>query len=93
MENKILNFTKTEHFIKRQKERNIDDKLLIEALMNLEVHFTKRPIIVFPSGYYTRHLECLIVIVDGRELITLYRKSYINNSFSSIQFSNHLTFY
>lgn len=74
----ILNFRKTEHFLKRQWERSIEDRLLNYALKWLQNTGLEKEILVVHPKVFTRiHCnyktsEYLVVVVKNRILITCY---------------------
>lgn len=87
-------FIKTKHFIKRQKERNIDEHFLIEVLEPIQITVERREILVLAAGdYRTRSISAFRLVIEGSFLITVYPHNYMNFTFSKIMLSQHLIFY
>lgn len=78
MRNKILEFTKTNHFLLSQWDRSIDDQTLYKILPFVEcTECEKDVVIVLPSFLKRKKIEkdnttCLILIIKKRLLITSY---------------------
>jgi hypothetical protein len=83
MNNRILEFFKTEHFILRQWQRGCSDYLINLPLrfINISKNVKKLIIIVYPSFYSKFKIDFkryLVIIIKGMKLVTVFCKRNTN---------------
>ncbi len=78
MNKQILEFRKTDHFLYKQWDRKIDDKMLYDILPFVECTKCEKDVVfVLPSflkrkGISSDDVKCLILITKGNVLLTGY---------------------
>ena len=87
MKANILNFHKTEHFLFRQWDRDIDDNILLKSLQSLESNPKGKNLIIVGADIINRWVKetevdekyksqrtNLFIIIDNHTLITCFRE-------------------
>ncbi len=88
MNNQILEFRKTDHFLYKQWDRRIDDKMLYSILPFVECTKCEKDVVfVLPSflkrkGLSIDDVQCLILITRGNLLLTGYWCDHPNYLFN-----------
>ena len=76
MKTQILNFRKTDHFIYRQWDRNVDDCVLKKVLMHTDQTKCKKAVVVTPHFLKNKGVhkgnKCLVLIIKDNLLLTTY---------------------
>ncbi len=95
MNNKILAFKKTNHFLHSQWDRSINDQLLYKVLPFVEcTNSEKDVILVMPSHLQKKGIakddkQCLILVINGNLLVTGYwcdHPNYLFNKKDKVHF-------
>ena len=78
MTTQILSYRKTDHFLYRQWDRNIQDQLLYKILPYVECIDCKKDIIIVApwilkrKGVVITKMESLVIVVSRKRLMTSY---------------------
>jgi hypothetical protein len=77
MKNRILEFRKTDHFLYRQWDRGIEDKILYKILPYVECTYYEKDVILIQPSFLKRkglkdEQNSLVIIIKGNFLISAY---------------------
>lgn len=90
---KILNFVKTSHFLLRQWERSIGDKILLKVVPFIQKMKRNKKMTVIITPLFLAEIgitynQCIILILKKNLLITCYTKDLSECLFGNTKFIN-----
>ena len=95
MNNRLLEFKKTNHFMFSQWDRSIDDPLLYKVLPYVECNSCEKDVVfVMPSFLHKKGIgkddkQCLILVIKRKLLVTGYwcdHPNYLFNKKDKVHF-------